>query len=701
MFSQELVKKARSGDANAMRELAMALVKGDGITQDVGQALSWIEKAAELGNAAAQSDMAELCRNDEDFESAFNWEQKAAKQGLPGAQYNLAIHYREGMGAPFDPKQQFYWFHQAAKNGHTGAKHDLALCYAKGNGTTQDYEQAAYWWEQASDEDHAESKASLGSCYYFGLGVPEDKGKGFQLWKEAAAQGSGTAKNLLNNNPEPPPRKITFEANPCLIKDRKSPSAVAPDTKPAFATSTVENDKKICVKCGKSLEPISRFCNDCGTPVAATPVAQPAPIVPPVKDEKKICVTCGKTLEPISRFCNDCGTPVAVASVAQPVPDVFAVEFDIQPLGFDASSVPFALTESAAPVQPTEYTQFDQFDLNDNKPFYKESPLKLNVEENSERLILQNLNSPEYEHPLDRTTLKALKSIPLFPKLLEMIDVPYNNLRRLEFMGSRLRVGEKQLPAIYRIMREACDILDVDEPAIYIDSGSDVNAYVMCSDKPILCISNTLLDIMDDDELMFVIGHELAHIKSGHVLYDSVGWVLKQGIINVMFSSIPGLSLLSDAVAVSLNYAYYKWSQAAEFTCDRGGYLACQNFTASCRALMKLACPSQKYLNELNLNEFLEQGRTFEDIDSSGLGNVQKIILSYGSTHPWMVSRTRELLRFAESGEYSNVIQRKTEGKTFEYSADVSSSNTTGAVEQTYNTARNLAENAFSRFRNK
>ena len=302
---------------------------------------------------------------------------------------------------------------------------------------------------------------------------------------------------------------------------------------------------------------------------------------------------------------------------------------------------------------------------------------------------------------MDRAALENLKKVPLLPKLIEYINIPYTSMSRLKHFGSFLRVNEKQLPSVYGLMREACKILEVDEPYFYINPESEINAYVSCSDKPIVCVSGYLVDVMDDEELMFVIGHELAHIKSGHLRYKPVGEVLRQGILDSILSSIPGVGLASGGVIIALNYAYFQWYQAGEFTCDRGGFLACQNFEASCRALMKLAGSSQRYISELNLEEFMKQAHEFESVGFETLGNIQKIILSYGATHPQTIARAFELQKFKENGLYSDILQRNTtQGVKHtppEPPAPVSKEN--NVARETVDKAKSIAGNMLSKFK--
>jgi hypothetical protein len=200
MPSRELLKKAESGDANAMYDYAleyMELAKSrDNYDEDRDVIMHWIRKAAENGHAKAQRDLAGILREDNPKES-FDWLQKAANQGEPEAQHNLAVYYEQGIGTPMDYNKQFYWYEKAAQNGDIDAKHMVGVCYILGEGTAPDFEKAAYWLKQAASEGYAKSKTRLASMYAQGYGVPEDKEKAISLLREAANQGDEKAIALL------------------------------------------------------------------------------------------------------------------------------------------------------------------------------------------------------------------------------------------------------------------------------------------------------------------------------------------------------------------------------------------------------------------------------------------------------------------------------------------------------------------------
>jgi hypothetical protein len=186
--------------------------------------------------------------------------------------------------------------------------------------------------------------------------------------------------------------------------------------------------------------------------------------------------------------------------------------------------------------------------------------------------------------------------------------------------------------------------------------------------------------------------------------------MIKDELLSALLNAIPGGAVVTTVGVVSeeiLNYAYYEWSRAAELTCDRGGLLACQNIEASCRALMKLAGATHKFVNELSLDEFIEQGRNFVDIDTTTLGKVQKVLLSRTMTHPWSVFRVNQLLKFYDDNEYNDVIQRHPDRKALGKSdgsdpITIDSITQTGkkALESTKDTASGVFQGAKGAFTN-
>ena len=163
-----------------------------------------------------------------------------------------------------------------------------------------------------------------------------------------------------------------------------------------------------------------------------------------------------------------------------------------------------------------------------------------------------------------------------------------------------------------------------------------------------------MIDTMTDEELYFIMGHELGHIKSQHVLYRSVGYLL-----------FPLLDLLgrrsmgaTDVASYALFLAFFEWSRQAEFSCDHAGLLVAQSPQIATRSLIKLAAGPSRLSHELNEDAFMDQARAYQDADS--LDKLGKFVLfaTMGKTltHPMPVHRTQELERWVQTGAYDRIL---------------------------------------------
>ena len=128
--------------------------KGLGVARDDAEAAVWYRRAAQLGHAAAQNNLATLYETGQgvaqDAAEAARWFRLAAMQGEPHAQHSLGILYRDGHGVGRDPAASAKWIGAAARQGHRGAFVDLGVLYWEGLGVTRDDTQAYMWWALAA-----------------------------------------------------------------------------------------------------------------------------------------------------------------------------------------------------------------------------------------------------------------------------------------------------------------------------------------------------------------------------------------------------------------------------------------------------------------------------------------------------------------------------------------------------------------------
>lgn len=263
--------------------------------------------------------------------------------------------------------------------------------------------------------------------------------------------------------------------------------------------------------------------------------------------------------------------------------------------------------------------------------------------------ILKGLNNSQYEHPFDQKALLALQSTPGVDLVGNFIvKHAIEKIYTVQYTGSNLKVTSQNYPKIYEYLQYACQILDLPRvPELYIEWGYNINAFTVGSENPIIVLSSGLIDLCDDDEIMFVIGHECGHIKSNHMLYHMMAQAL-----NICIDNIPGGNL----VAAPLQYALYYWNRMSEFTADRAGLLSCQDMTAAIGAFMKMAGMPIKEFNKMNYQTFIQQAIDFKQLDYDAMSKVIKFISIADASHPWTVMRAAELLKWVGAGEYDRII---------------------------------------------
>jgi Zn-dependent protease with chaperone function/Tfp pilus assembly protein PilE len=154
--------------------------------------------------------------------------------------------------------------------------------------------------------------------------------------------------------------------------------------------------------------------------------------------------------------------------------------------------------------------------------------------------------------------------------------------------GNAVELGERQFPELYAQYREACRILEMEEPP---------TAYLMMSDGVLNALATRFLrrhyvvvysSIVEalrsrPEALRFYFGHELAHIKRRHL---SLAW------------------LRWPASILPLLGAGYR--RAQEYTCDLHGLAASASGEDAMAALGVLASGGEK-LPQLNTEAFIDQ----------------------------------------------------------------------------------------------
>ncbi|MFD5467473.1 M48 family metallopeptidase [Kitasatospora sp. NPDC127059] len=258
------------------------------------------------------------------------------------------------------------------------------------------------------------------------------------------------------------------------------------------------------------------------------------------------------------------------------------------------------------------------------------------------------ISTRAWEHPADRSALVALRKLSGFDDILKKLaGLVSERAIRLMFLATAVKTSERQFPELHDMVRDTAYVLDLEQvPDLYVTQDPSVNAFTIGIDTPIIVITSGLVELMDEEELRSVIGHEVGHAMSGHAVYRTMLMILTN--IATRIAWVPLGNLAITAVITALK----EWFRKAELSSDRAGLLAGQDLQASMRALMKLA--GGHNLAEMNVDAFLEQAEEYEKAGDLRDG-VLKLLQLLPQTHPFAVARVAQLKKWAESDEYRSI----------------------------------------------
>ncbi len=183
--------------------------------------------------------------------------------------------------------------------------------------------------------------------------------------------------------------------------------------------------------------------------------------------------------------------------------------------------------------------------------------------------------------------------------------------------GNGVEVSPTQFPDLYAQFVTCCQRLNIKKPPqVYVSSGNGaLNAFATrFLGKNYVVLLSDVIDAMNNhpDGVRFYIGHELGHIRMGHLTGHLLRW--------------PALWL------PLLGAAY---ARALENTCDRHG-LACSDSPANAaQAIACLAAGGQRW-QQLNITAYCQQAQ----ISSGFWLSFHELISGY----PWITKRIAHVM---------------------------------------------------------
>ena len=202
-------------------------------------------------------------------------------------------------------------------------------------------------------------------------------------------------------------------------------------------------------------------------------------------------------------------------------------------------------------------------------------------------------------------------------------------------LARALPVNHHNAPGLYALTQRASQRLGPGPVEIFVVPSRQVNAYTLGLTLPKVVVLNAgLVQALDPDELLFVIGHELGHVALGHTWLNSLG------------GGLAGIPSPAASFAL-LHLAFLWWNRACEHSADRAGLLACGRPDKAVSALIKVGLGVTARSPEA-LEQLVQQLLAREADPAIALGEVL-------GTHPNVVRRVGELRRYAASVEYQRL----------------------------------------------
>lgn len=268
--------------------------------------------------------------------------------------------------------------------------------------------------------------------------------------------------------------------------------------------------------------------------------------------------------------------------------------------------------------------------------------------EETQRTILTGIAPRTWEHPADKAALNALRKMPLFDTVLrKLFGIFGEKPIRLAFQADAVKVGPNQFPRLNRLYEEVLETLGVEERYdLFVAQDPVVNAGAYGMDEPFIILNSAANALLDDREVSYILGHEVGHIVSGHVLYRTMMALL----IQVAQIGFPIVGLAARGILIGL----LEWSRKAELSCDRAGLLAVQDPEVVMGSMLKMAGGGRP--EETSLAEFIDQAEAYRESEDVA-DSVFKILNLLGRTHPFWVLRVAEIRSWIEAGEYDRIIR--------------------------------------------
>jgi len=218
---------------------------------------------------------------------------------------------------------------------------------------------------------------------------------------------------------------------------------------------------------------------------------------------------------------------------------------------------------------------------------------------------------------------------------------------------------------VQKMVIECAELLDVEPPHLFVKQDPNLNAYVTRLQEPhLLVLTSGFYELYKDrpEEMRFVIGHELGHLKCDHIRCHMVG----RHLLNAIYSGASEVTRIpKDVLAPLLVIQLLHWYRASEVSADRAGLICVGgNVEASEQALLRLLHGTSETIDATIARE------EFLTLQQEPFVKIVRRLQSLGVQHPFIPERVAALRRWSNSAGYAALLERK-DGVDSEWSLNI------------------------------
>ncbi|MDY0017264.1 MAG: M48 family metallopeptidase [Candidatus Delongbacteria bacterium] len=203
------------------------------------------------------------------------------------------------------------------------------------------------------------------------------------------------------------------------------------------------------------------------------------------------------------------------------------------------------------------------------------------------------------------------------------------------------KITKEMTPKLYDLCMEVKDTLQFsDKIDFFIVNSPEMNAFAIPSnykENPHrIALNSTMIDRMDEDELRFVIGHEIGHlVTKTYKISQMMRFLFQDKEPNLL-----------------LKQKFMFWEKLCELSSDRFGLLANKNIEKSISSFFKLISGLPKNVIDFDLEAFIKQNEEY-------LKQHVNEMSAQSISHPIPSLRVVALHIFSRSKVYKETVRKK------------------------------------------